>query len=150
MARQIEVRLKGTSEGVVATLLDDAGEYADRLWDELNNPVDMWTVQTVSTGDWFTGIGRLDPDPQATGTQAAPLGRSLLMCDVEQGSIEYGGHRNLGFAYGPDITEPLPTHGPVVARADDLSAFYAFGSRVCDSHFKSHELAVITVSRKDA
>ncbi len=70
------------------------------------------------------------------------------MCNVEQGSIEYGGQGSLGFAYGPNITEPLPTLGPIVARADDLDGFYALGSSVCDSHFKTHELAVITVSRK--
>ena len=149
MARKIKIALDGLDEVVTATLAEDeAPEFADALWDELAEPVKMWTVQTVSTGDWVLGRARPSKQAKALGTQAVPLGHPVMMCDAGAGVVVYNGYQQLGFGYGPDVTEPLMTHGPIVARADDLDAFFRLGSRVCDSHFVTHKLAVVTVSRK--
>lgn len=146
MVRKIQIDVSGFGESLRADL-QDGEELADTLWSELTEPVRMWTVQTVSTGDWFSSRGRPSPSPQPVGTQAAPLGRSVLMSRIEPGSIVYEGFRYLGFAYGPDVTEPLPTKGAVVARVTDLDALYRAGQHVCDSHFKTHELVTVTVRR---
>lgn len=149
MARKIRIEVSGFDGIVTATLADDdEPEYASALWDELVEPVKMWTVHTASTGDWFIGRGRPSAKAMALGTQAAPLGKAEMMCDIEPGAVVYNGHRQLGFGYGPDVTEPLPTHGPVVARVDDTEAYYRAGLHVCDSHFRTHELVTVTVSRE--
>jgi hypothetical protein len=148
MPRTIRIDVSGFRDPIRAEL-DDAGPtgLADEIWDDLATPLKMWTSHTSSTGDWYTGRGRPDPRPHAVGTQAAPLGRSVLMSSLIQGSIVYVGHRALGFAYGPDITEPLPTTGPVIAAAADLDVFYRAGRHVCDSHFRTHELVTLTIAR---
>lgn len=147
MTRRVRFDFSGLPEPIIADVLDEAGEFADLLWEQVEEPLKMWTVQTVSTGDWFSGNGRKATHAQKTGTQAAPLGPSIMMSKIEQGSIVYGGHRSLGFCYGPDVTEPLPTHGPVVAKVSDLESFYRAGSHVCDSHFKTHQAVTVTASR---
>jgi hypothetical protein len=150
MARKIKIALEGTDVSTTATLAEDeAPDFANTLWDELKEPVRMWTVQTASTGDWFLGRARPPKQAQSLGTQAQPLGNPVMMCDAGPGVIVYGGFQQLGFGYGPDVTEPLMTHGPIVARADDNDALYQLGSRVADSHFKTHELAVVVVSREE-
>lgn len=146
MARKIQIDVSGFDETLQADLLDN-NELADRLWNELNEPIKMWTVQTASTGDWFSGRGRPSSRPQQVGTQASPIGHSVLMTQIEPGSIVYAGYRYVGFAYGPDVTEPLTTTGPVVARVDDLSTLYRAGQHVCDSHFKTHKLVTLTIRR---
>ena len=148
MARHIMIKVSGFEEVLSATLVEgEDAEFADMLWNEVAEPVRMWTVHTVSTGDWFSGRGRPALHAQPTGTQANPLGRAHMMCEVSPGSIVYQGHRSLGFGYGPDVTEPLPTQGPIVARADNLDAFYRAGRHVCDSHFRTHQLVTVTVGR---
>jgi hypothetical protein len=150
MARKIRISLEGTDESVTATLAEDeAPDFADTLWEELADPVRMWTVQTASTGEWFLGRARPPAQAHELGTQAAPLGKPVMMCDAGPGVIVYGGYQQLGFGYGSDVTEPLMTHGPIVARADDNDALYQLGSRVGDSHFITHQLAVVTVSREE-
>ena len=150
MARKIKLEVSGFDEVVTATLLDEEEpEYAGALWEELEAPIRMWTVHTASTGEWFLGRGRPSKKAMALGTQAAPLGHADMMCDIEPGAIVYNGHHQLGFGYGPDVTEPLPTHGPVVARVDDRDAYYRAGQHVCDSHFRTHELVTVTVSREE-
>ena len=150
MARRISVQFSGFPERILATLVDNEDvEFADALWNELEEPVPMYTVHTASTGDWFQGRGRPAAHPQRTGTQAVPLGHAQMMCELNPGSIVYQGYRSLGFGYGPDITEPLPTQGPVVAIADDQEALYRAGRHVCDSHFRTHELVKITVAREE-
>jgi hypothetical protein len=151
MGRKIRIAASGFDETTTATLIDDGGatEYADRLWEEVASPLKMWTVQTVSTGDWFLARARPSAKAQALGTQADPLGGAEMMCDIAPGAVVYSGHQQFGMGYGPDVTEPLLTHGPVVARADDPDAFYRLGSHVCDSHFKTHELVNVTVSREE-
>lgn len=148
MTRKISIAVDGFHEAVVATL-DDEGqpEFADRLWKELSEPVRMWTEQASSTGDWITGRGRPSTQALPAGTQAAPLSEAQRMCDIEAGAVVYAGFRALGFGYGPDVTEPLFTRGPVVAWADDRSLFYRAGRHVCDSHFRTHRLVPLTVSR---
>jgi hypothetical protein len=150
MARKIRIALEGSDEAITATLAEDeAPEFADTLWNELEEPVRMWTVQTASTGEWFLGRARPPKEAQALGTQAAPLGKPVMMCDAGPGVVCYGGYQQLGFGYGSDVTEPLMTHGPIVARADDLDAFHRLGTSVGDSHFVTHKLAVVTVSREE-
>jgi hypothetical protein len=150
MSRKIRIALDDSDESVTATLADDeAPDFADTLWEELVEPVRMWTVQTASTGEWFLGRARPPKQSMALGTQADPLGKPVMMCDAGPGVIVYGGYQQLGFGYGSDVTEPLMTHGPIVARADDLDAFYQLGTRVGDSHFVTHKLAVVTVSREE-
>jgi hypothetical protein len=148
MAKKIRIEVSGFDEIITATLADDEPEYAGALWDELAEPVKMWTVHTASTGDWFIGRGRPSAKAMALGTQADPLGKAEMMCDIAPGAVVYNGHRQLGFGYGPDVTEPLPTHGPVVARVDDTGAYYRAGLHVCDSHFRTHKLVTVTVSRE--
>lgn len=151
MARRITIDVSGFDETISATLLDDEEpEFAGALWDELAEPVKMWTVHTASTGDWVLARARPDRHARRLGTQADPLGHAQMMCDIEPGAIVYSGHRQLGFGYGPDVTEPLPTHGPVVARVDDPEAFYRAGRHVCESHFDTHQLVTVTVSREGA
>jgi hypothetical protein len=148
VTRQITISVSGFKEVLSATLVDNEdAEFADMLWEEVAEPVEMWTVHTISTGDWFSGRGRPAPNVQRSGTQANPLGRAHMMCELKPGSIVYQGHRSVGFGYGPDITEPLPTQGPLVATADDLEAFYRAGRHVCDSHFRTHELVTVTIGR---
>jgi hypothetical protein len=151
MGRQIRISASGLDVTTTATLSDNgnAVEYADRLWDELASPLKMWTVHTVSTGDWVLARARPSAKAQALGTQADPLAGAEMMCDIDPGAVVYSGHQQYGLGYGPDVTEPLLTHGPVVARADDLDAFHRIGSHVCDSHFKTHELVTVTVSREE-
>jgi hypothetical protein len=150
MARRIRFAVDGFDEVVTATLADgEAREFADALWAELEEPVRMWTVQTASTGDWVLARGRPAAKAMSLGTQAAPLGEAHMMCDVGPGVVVYNGHHQLGLGYGPDVTEPLRTHGPVVAHADDLDAYYRAGSHVCDSHFVTHKLVTVTVSREE-
>ena len=150
MERKIRIEASGLDETVTATLTDgEAAEFADLMWEELETPLKMWTVQTVSTGDWFIARARPSSKAMPLGTQADPLGNAQMMCDIEPGAVVYNGHQSLGMGYGPDVTEPLLTHGPVVARADDLDAFYRIGSHVCDSHFRTHELVTVTVSREE-
>jgi hypothetical protein len=150
MPRTIQIDVSGFGDPVCAELDDEqTPALASEIWDDLATPMRMWTSHTASTGDWYTSRGRPDPHPHAVGTQAVPLGRPVIMSSLIQGSIVYVGHRSLGFAYGPDITEPLPTTGPVIAAATDLDAFYRAGRHVCDSHFRTHQLITLTISRKN-
>ena len=150
MGRKIRIAASGLDETVTATLTDDeSNQFADLLWEELEAPLRMWTVQTVSTGDWFIARARPAAKAMPLGTQADPLGEAQMMCDIAPGAVVYNGHQSLGMGYGPDVSEPLLTQGPVVARADDLDAFYRIGSHVCDSHFRTHELVTVTVSREE-
>lgn len=147
MTRQIVLDFAGFTTPITADLLDaDEPEFSEMLWTDLAEPVKMWTWHTTSSGDWFGAKGRPAPHPRATGTQAKPVGRARLMCDVEVGSIIYSGGV-LTFAYGRDVTEPLPCFGPVVARATDLDAFYDAGRHVWDSHYGTHELVTLTAKR---
>jgi hypothetical protein len=127
-----------------------AAEFAEALWEEVQEPVRMFTVHTASTGDWFQGRGRPPKHPQRQGSQAAPLGKAVMMSQLPPGCVIYQGYRSLGFGYGPDISEPLPTQGPIVAAADNLDAFYQAGRHVCDSHFRTHELVTMDVTRKES
>ena len=69
MARKIRIEVSGFDGIVTATLADDdEPEYASALWDELVEPVKMWTVHTASTGDWFIGRGRPSAKAMALGT----------------------------------------------------------------------------------
>lgn len=148
MARHIALRFDGFDEVVRASLLDEEEpEFSKMLWEDLAAPVKMWTWHTTSSGDWFGAKGRPEPEPRATGTQAKPVGRAQLMCDVPQGSLIYSGGV-LTFAYGPDVTEPLPCFGPVVGMATDLDTYYRAGRHVWESHCGTHQLVTVTVGRE--
>jgi len=147
MARTIALEFEGFDQPIEATLLEsEEPEFTEMLWNDLAEPVKMWTWHTTSSGDWFGAKGRPSAEPRATGTQAKPVGRAKLMCEAEAGSIIYSGGV-LTFAYGDDVTEPLPCFGPVVARANDPEAFYRAGRHVWDSHYSTHELVTITAKR---
>lgn len=149
MPRTLRIDFSGLDYPIFADLDDlETKGLADEVWAEIASPLKMWTAHTSSTGNWFTARGRPDVHAHAVGTQAVPLGRSVLMSSLIQGSITYVGNRSLGFAYGPDITEPLPTTGPVIATATDLDGFYRAGDYVCDSHFVTHKLVTLTITRK--
>lgn len=150
MSRVIAFDIAGSSRPVLATLLDDEQpEFAEKVWQDLSEPVRMWPWHTTSTGDWFGARARSALHPQATGTQAMPVGKVKLMCDVEPGSIVYSGTRIFSFAYGPDVTEPLPARGPVVARANDMNTFYQAGLHVWNAQYRTHKLIIITARRQE-
>lgn len=150
MSRVIAFEIAGFGKPVLATLLDaEQPEFAEKVWQDLKVPLKMWPWHTTSTGDWFGARSRPALHPQASGTQAVPMGKVKLMCDVEQGSIVYAGSKIFSFAYGPDVTEPLPARGPVVARANDLDTFYRAGLRVWDAQYRTHKLVLITARRQE-
>jgi hypothetical protein len=149
MARTISFDFAGFNKPIVATLLDETEPlYAAKLWQDLERPLKMWPWHTTSTGDWFSCKGRPSLHKQETGTQAMPIGKSQLMCDVPQGSIVYSGNKVFSFAYGPDVTEPLPARGPVVARANDLDAFYKAGLHIWEAQYRTHKLVIVTARRE--
>jgi hypothetical protein len=149
MPRKIEIRLTGFDEAVVATILDEEEpEFAEQIWNDLSEPVKLYTWHTSSTGDWFSAKARPDAKRQSAGTQAKPLGKPRLLSDIPGGSIIYSGTRVFGFAYGPDISEPLPAKGPVVASADDIDAFYRAGRHVWNSYM-THEPVFVTATRRE-
>ncbi len=149
MARTIAFEFAGFSQMITATLLEQNEPlYTKQLWDDLEQPLKMWPWHTTSTGDWFGAKGRPPVHRQSFGTQAAPLGKPKLMCDVEQGSIVFSGPRILSFAYGPDVSEPLRARGPVVARATNLDQFFKAGLYVWDAQYRTHKLIIITARRE--
>lgn len=148
MTRLVTLAFSGLDEEVEALLLDEEEpELAGLLWDDLAEPLRMWTWHTTSSGDFFSAKGRPPAHPTRAGTQASPLGRARLMCDVEPGSVVYSGSKTLSFAYGPEVTEPLPCKGPVVARAVDGDAMWRAGRHVYRSHFGAHQLVTVIARR---
>lgn len=149
MARTIAFEYEGFSKTITATLLDDEEPtFAQKLWEDLEQPLKMWPWHTTSTGEWYGAKGRPPLHKQSFGTQASPLGKPKLMCDIEAGSIIFSGPKILSFAYGRDVTEPLRARGPVVARATNLDDFYQAGLHVWDAQYRTHKLVVITARRQ--
>lgn len=149
MARKIEFEFDGFPKVITTTLLDDVEPgFAGKLWDALNEPTKMWPWHTTSTGDWFGAKSRPSLHKQTFGTQASPLGKPKLMCDVAQGSIVFSGPGILSFCYGPDVSEPLRARGPVVATADNLDEFFKAGRHVWEAQYRTHKLVVVTARRK--
>jgi hypothetical protein len=149
MARTIAFEFAGFPKAITCTLLDDEEPtYAGKLWDDLAEPLKMWPWHTTSTGDWFGAKGRPPLHRQAFGTQAAPLGKPKLMCDVEQGAIVFSGPRILSFMYGPDVSEPLRARGPTVARATNLDDFYKAGRHLWEAQYRTHKLVIVTARRQ--
>jgi hypothetical protein len=148
MPRQIAFEFAGYPNEIVATLLDEeVPEFAEKLWQDLATPLKMWPWHTTSTGDWFSSKARPSPHPQALGSQAMPIGKPKLMCDLVAGEIVYSGAKVFSYAYGPDITEPLATRGPVAARADDLDEFFKAGRHVWEAQYRTHQLVIVTARR---
>ena len=109
----------------------------------------MAISHTTSTGDYFLGKGRGPTEPERVGSQANPLGKSLFICQLKPGTICYGGAEEMSFAYGPDITEPLPDKGPITAVVDEdcLKDFYDVGKHVWNAQSHTHKLVTVTASR---
>jgi hypothetical protein len=148
MARTISFQFADFPKEIVATLEDEAEpECAQKVWVDLAEPLKMWPQHTTSTGDWFSAKGRQPATKQVAGTQAVPIGKPKLMCDIEQGSIVLYGTKALGFCYGPDVTEPLVARGPVIARVTNIQDFYEAGLHVWDAQYRTHKLVVITARR---
>ena len=97
-----------------------AGLFREALAGSCHNIEDV-AGHTTSTGDWFSKA-RPSSHPQALGSQAMPIGKPKLMCDLEAGEIVYSGAR-FSYALAPTSLE-LVTRGPVAARANDLDEFF--------------------------
>lgn len=149
MTRKIELTLSGFDKRIRATLTDDSPEVADALWNVLEKPLKMYTWHTTSTGEYFVGKGRGPLEPERVGSQANPVGATLLLSRLKPGTICYAGAEEMSFAYGPAITEPLPDKGPVTAMVDDASIedFYAAGLHVWECQSRKHQLVTITARR---
>ena len=153
MPQQIVFGFHGFPDRVPATLLTDAEpEVCREVWSLLEQPLKMWPWHTTATGDYFSGKGRAPRHPERVGSQAAPRHgkkRILLLCELEPGSICFAGAREMSFAYGPDITEPLPAKGPVFARVpkEELSRFYRAGLHLWEAQYRTHKLVTIMATR---
>ena len=153
MARNVVFEFSGFSDRIPATLLDDTeSEVCDEVWHLLQNPLKMWPWHTTATGCYFSGKGRPPRNPERVGSQAAPRHgkkRTLLLCELAPGSICYAGAREMSFAYGEDITEPLPAKGPVFARvpSQQLEKFYNAGLHVWNAQYRTHKLVTIIATR---
>ena len=151
MARLIDFQFLGYDNVIVAELLDEEEPtYAEKVWQDVETPLKMWIWHTTSSGDWFSSKARPPLHPSESGTQAMPIGRRKLMCDVDVGSILYPGSGTFSYCYGPDVTEPLPARGPVVARAVDPDEFYRAGLHTWNAQYRTHELVTVTASRHGA
>jgi hypothetical protein len=114
-------------------------------------PLRMACDHTLSTGDYFLARARPPVHPVQLGSQATPLGgKTKLLSQLDAGDILYPGGRDLTFAYGPDITEPLMARGPVVARVRPamLKRFFEMGRTVWNAQVRTHQLVTITASWK--
>jgi hypothetical protein len=153
MPRTIQFEFSGFGERVPATLLDETEpEVCNEVWAVLEQPLKLWPWHTTATGDYFSGKGRSPRHPERIGSQAAPRhgkAKTLLLCELPAGSICYAGARELSFAYGEDITEPLPAKGPIFARVAEnkRELFYRAGLHVWNAQYRTHQLVVITASR---
>ncbi len=153
MTRNIVFEFSGFSDRVPAVLLEDAEpEVCEEVWSLLRQPLKMWPWHTTSTGCYFSGKGRTPEHPERVGSQAAPRHgkkKTLLLCELAPGSICYAGAREMSFAYGEEITEPLPAKGPVFARvaADHLDSFYKAGLHVWNAQYRTHKLVTIMATR---
>jgi len=154
MTRKIVVEFSDAHIKVTATLQDkQEPEMCEAFWKVLNKPLKLACYHTLSTGQFFGGEGRPPRHPVKTGTQAVPIGRkSLLLCQLDPGMIVYGGGHSIKVAYGPDITEPLPAPGPVVAKVDKeyLDDFLQGGLSVWNAQYVTHQLTTMTIRRKEA
>jgi hypothetical protein len=150
MTRKITLSFSGFDKAIHATLVEDQPAVADALWTVLAKPMPMYISHTASTGDYFIGKGRGPKEPERVGSQAKPIGTTPLLCRLAPGSLCYAGAEEMSFAYGPDITEPLPDKGPVTAKVDQpyLGDFYQAGMHVWESQYRSHQLVVVTVERR--
>jgi hypothetical protein len=149
MSRKIKLTFSGFDKTISATLTQDSPPVADALWDALEKPLKLYTWHTISTGDYFIGKGRGPLEPVRVGSQAKPIGETLLLCRLKPGSICYGGAEEISFSYGPNITEPLPDKGPVTAMVDEASLedFYQAGMHIWTSQTRKHQLVTVTVRR---
>lgn len=150
MKRVIDFRFSGFDKVVTADLLDkNEPHYAEVLWEALKTLPKMWSWHTTSSGDWFSSKPRTPPHPVATASQVMPIGKKRLMCDFEPGMILYAGAKGFSYCYGPDVTEPLPARGPIIAMAQDLELFYQAGLHVWDAQYRTHKLITVTATGRE-
>lgn len=149
MERKIKFTFSGFDKTIYARLTEDRPEVANALWKALEKPMKMYLSHTTSTGDYFIGKGRGPLEPERVGSQAKPVGKTILLCQLKPGSICYAGAEEMSFAYGRDISEPLPDKGPVTAMVDAASMkdFYDAGMHVWHSQTRKHQLVTVTANR---
>ncbi len=153
MSRKIMIEFPEMKIKFTATLLDkEEPEECDVFWKILKKPLKTACYHTLSTGHYFGGEGRPPKHPVKSGTQAKPIGRkSFLLSQLDPGMLVYPGGNSLKVAYGPHITEPLASPGPVIAKVDkeDLGDLMKAGLGVWNAQYMTHQLVTMTVRRKE-
>jgi hypothetical protein len=153
MSRKIEIEFPDAEIKILATLQEkEEPERCSALWSVLKKPVKMYCYHTLSTGQFFGADGRPPRHPVKMGTQATPIGKKIrLLCQLDPGMIVYAGGYSLKVAYGHDITEPLASSGPVVAKVDKegLGDLMKAGLGVWNAQYMTHQLVTMTVRRKE-
>jgi hypothetical protein len=153
MPRKIGFEFPDIETKFSATLLDEKEpDQCEALWKVLNKPVKMICQHTLSTGDYFGAYGRPPRHIIKTGSQVSPVGaKTLMLSQLEPGSVLYKGGSDLSVAYGPDITEPLAAPGPVIAKVDeeDLQDLWRVGRSVWNAQYMTHRLVTLTVKTEE-
>lgn len=152
MSAQISIRFDGFDREIVANIVPDLDtKVLEMVKSALSEPQRLACDHTISTGDYFLARARPPRNPVQLGSQATPLGgKTSLLSQLDAGDILYPGGKDLSFAYGPDITEPLMSRGPVVAKVipEHLEDFFKAGRLVWDATSSTHKLMTITVTWK--
>lgn len=153
MAFKLSISVPGINRPITASAISEVPPDVEPMLKEmLREPRRMVTDHTLSTGDYLIARGRPPAHPVRLGSQAAPLGKTELLCRLSPGDILYPGGNDLHFAYGPDNTEPLMARGPVVAKVDDdcLELFFEAGRLIWEAQYRHHQLVTIIVSSEEA
>lgn len=152
MSASITIRIDGTDKQVVADVAPELDAKVRAMLEaNFSSPLRLACDHTISTGDYFLARSRPPVNPVQLGSQATPLGgKTTLLSRLEPGDVLYPGGRDMSFAYGLDITEPLMSRGPVVARVRKamLKEFFEIGRSVWNAQLHTHRLVTITVSWK--
>lgn len=152
MTIKLSIKVPGIENAIEATLLEGLDQNITKMVsDLLREPRRMTTDHTLSTGDYIIARGRPPVNPVQLGSQAAPLGKTEMLCRLKAGDILFPGGNDLHFAYGPDNTEPLMARGPVIAKVDDqcLGDFYRAGRLIWEAQYRLHEVVIIDVSSRE-
>lgn len=152
MKRKIEIEFPESNIKVTATLCSDTEpELCDILWNNIEQPLKMACLHTLSTGHFFDAKIRPSKHPVKSGTQANPVGRhKWYLCDLKPGMLLYT-LSEMSAVYGDHVTEPLQGSGTVVAQVDSeyLEDFKKAGNFVWNCQFITHTLATMVVTRKE-
>lgn len=150
MKRQLYVAFPDLDIKVTATMQDEMEpELCELLWNKL--PLTSCPVHTLSTGDFFISRCRPPREAQSLGTQDNPLGRhSTYLCNREAGDIGFTG-LDFWVNYGPNVTEPMPGSGAIVAKVDPecMDDFFKAGKLVWNNQKSVHKALRMVVERKE-